>query len=278
MSQTFSLDRFVRLLRKYFIDNQGQLLANLGMLLGGFVVLSVLVYSNIPRDASDWRYPLFFVLGWASWYVFTMQQTTALNQKERAITYLLQPASQVEKIMLIWLISGLGFVVVFLSIFSVFDLIGVWFVNHREWSPEQLDRIRQRGSPLKIVSFFDGTFIRDVPNFLWVFTALLHSFTLAFALLVRRHSLAKVVIIAFALIIFGFLGNDFLFSILTGAKDVGITVPFSGATVESPLKQYQYRSVDLPQPLGIQLRYIVGITVIILLYITAYVRLKEREV
>lgn len=278
MNQTFSFARFGRLLRNYFINNRGQLLTNLGLLLGGFVVLSIFVYSGLPRDASDWRYPLFFVVGWACWYVFTMQQTTVLNQRERAITYLLQPASQLEKIALIWLVSGLGFMVVFLSIFGFFDAIGVWFVNHREWSPEQLERIRLRGSPLKIVSFFDQTFLNDIPKYLWVFTALLHSFTLAFSLLVRRHTLAKVVIIAFALIIFGYLVNNFIFHAVTNAREAGAALPFGGATVESPVKQYQYRTIDLPEPLGTQLRYIVGLTAIILLYITAYVRLKEREV
>ena len=278
MNQTFSIARFGRLVRNYLIDNRGQLLTNISLLLGGFVVLSVFVYSGLPRDASDWRYPLFFVLGWACWYVFTVQQTTQLNQKERAITYLLKPASQVEKMALIWLISGLGFIIVFLSIFSFFDAIGVWFVNHRDWSSEQLERIRLRGSPLKIVSFFDETFMRDVPTILWVFTALLHSFTLAFALLIRRHTLSMVVIIAFALIVFGFLANNFFFHALTGAKGPSIMTPFGSAMVESPVKDYQYRTINLPQPLGSQLRYIVGITVIVLLYITAYVRLKEREV
>ena len=283
MNQTFSTARFNRLLRKYFTDNQGQLLANVGLLISGLFVVCVFAYQGLPGSVNEMRYIVFFVVGWSCWYVFTVQQINVLNQKERAMNYLLQPASQFEKFALIWLVAGLGFVLVYGAIFTVFDSIGVWVVNHRNWAPEQLTIIRRQGGIGKLdigklTSFFQKKNLTSLPEQVWVFTALLPAFTMVFSLIVRRYTLPIVVVIAFALVIFGFLGNNFLLHMLTGSEWISSVSPFAQATAQSPLTQYDYRAIELPQPLGNQLRYSVGIIALILLYITAYVRLKEREV
>ena len=278
MNQTFSLPRFGRLVRKYFTDNRGQLLANIGLLVSGLFVLIVFAYQGSPGAVNDQRYILFFVLGWACWYVFTVQQTAVLNQKERAINYLMQPTSQVEKILLIWLVSGIGFVIVYASVFALFDAIGVSYVNNRDWTPEQLDMMHRQGSLFEFKSIFGEKSIDKIPKQLWVFTALLHSFTLAFSLLVRRYTLPLIVVIAFAVLIFSYLGNNFLLHALTGSNVIKSVSPFAQAVAESPVNKYQYRVIEVPQPFGNQIRYGVGIIAIVLLYITAYFRLKEREV
>lgn len=278
MNQTFSFTRFGRLVRKYFTDNRGQLLANIGLLVSGLFVLIIFAYQGSPGAVNDQRYILFFVLGWACWYVFTVQQIAVLNQKERAINYLMQPSSQVEKILLIWLFSGVGFVVVYASVYALLDAMGVSYVNSRDWTPEQLDMMRRQGSLFELKSIFGEKSIDNIPRQLWVFTILLHSFTMAFSLLVRRYTLPLVVVIAFALLIFSHLGNNFLMHTLTGSGTVDSPTPFTDATAISPTKEYQYRMVGLPQPIGNLIRYGVGLIAIVLLYVTAYFRLKEREV
>lgn len=278
MNQTFSVSRFGRLLRKYFTDNRGQLLANLGLLIGCLLVLGINCYTSLPVQVKNIRSVVFFALGWPCWYIFTVQQIAGINQKERAINYLMQPASQFEKIALIWLISGLGFIVVYVGLFFLADTIGVAFVNNRHWSPDKLVEIRERGNMLNVEPFFNNITMRDIPTSSWVFTALLHSFTLAFALLIRRYTLPLVVIVAFGLLFSGLFINNFLLQNLTGSTSIRSGLPFAEAIVKSPIHQYQYREVNLPQEITSQLRYLVGITAIVLLYITAYVRLKEREV
>lgn len=278
MNQTFSLSRFGGLLRNYFADNRGQLLINAGLLISGLFVLSVFVYQGFPDSVDDQRYVLFFLLGWACWYVFTVQQTAVLSQKERAINYLMQPASQFEKLLLIWLISAVGFMVIYPAVFSVIDAIGVSYVNNRDWSPNQLDMIRQMGGSLKIEPVLAAKSISTLPIQLWVFTALLHPFTMAFSLLIRRYILPLVVVIAFALLIFGYVGNNALLHALTGSENIGSPTPFANARAVSPIEHYNYRLVEMPQPLGNQIRYVLGIVVVVLLYLTAYFRLKEREV
>ncbi|AUD03966.1 hypothetical protein [Spirosoma pollinicola] len=278
MNQTFSFSRFGRLLRKYFTDNKVQLLANLGLLVGALFVACVFAYQGSPAVVDRQRDLLFFLFVWPCWYIFTVQQTTVLNQKERAVNYLMQPASQFEKMALIWFISGLGFVVVYLSVFALMDTIGVSYVNNRNWTPEQLATIRQQGGLYVIQSIFNEKSMEDIPTQLWAFTALLHSFTLAFTLLIRKYTLPIVVIIAFALLIFGFLGNNYFLQSITDSGSIRSATPFSDAIAESPTNQYYYRKIEMIQPIGNQIRYAVGSMVVVLLYIMAYFRLKEREV
>lgn len=278
MNQTFSAARFGRLLRKYFTDHRGQLMANTGLLIGGLFVASLFAYQGSPGAVTEMRTVLFFLVGWTSWYVFTVQQTEVLNQKERAMNYLMQPASQFEKIGLIWLVSGVGFLLVFTSIFALFDSVGVWFVNNRDWSPDQIALIKRQGGLLTLKPFFVASHTENVPVQLWSFSVLLHAFTMAFSLLIRRYTLPLVIVTAFALLVFSFLGNNFLLHILTGSGWISSVSPFAQATAQSPLNQYDYRTIELPQPITNQLRYALGIIAIVLLYITAYVRLKEREV
>lgn len=275
MNQTFSLSRFGRLLRTYLSDNRAALLINVVLLVGILAVLSLFFYRSYPGDVDRNRYLLFFIIGWAAWYVFTMQQLDALNEKEQAITYLLRPASLLEKYLLIILVSGIGFLVIYLTVFTLIDAVGTSYVNHRAWTPEQLARIRSMGEDLQIESYYQSKQLRNMPIAIGVFTLLLHPVTLAFALLIRRFSLPLVVVIVIGLLIIGTVGNEYVMSGLFGEQEVSSGLPFSNALV---IRNNVYREVELPQPIGNQIRYVVGITAVVLLYITAYFRIKEREV
>lgn len=266
MNQTFSLPRFRRLLRKYFTDSRGQLLANVALLTVVLIAVSFIFYSGEPTAVNRNRSIPFFFVGWAAWYVFIWQQTEALNHKERAMTYMLQPASQLEKLILIWLISGVGFIAVYLILFGLVDAMAVQYVNGKEWSP---------GSP-KLGSYYE--FNSFVPPVLWVFTALLHPLALVLLLLVRRYALPSVAVLAFALFFIGLVVNSVILGSIIDLEEGNRTVPFDSLGVVSPENRNQFRRIDLPQPIGNQLRYAVGILAVVVLYITAYFRLKEREV
>ncbi|MCX6214912.1 hypothetical protein [Spirosoma sp.] len=266
MNQTFSISRFGRLLRKYFIDNRGQLLTNLALLLVILITVALLLYRGNPVAVERNRAIPFFFIGWAAWYVFIWQQTEALNHKERAMTYLMQPASQLEKIVLIWLVSGVGFVVVYGLLFGLVDAAGVQYVNSKEWPI---------GTPiLKSYYAFDGY----IPTQLWVFSALLHPVALAFLLVVRRYSLPLVAVLTFLLLFIGVIVNTLIIRSVIDLGEGNMAGPFDRIGVPSPINEKQYRMLDIPQPIGDQIRYAVGILAVVILYITAYFRLKEREV
>lgn len=274
MNQTFSLSRFGRLLRTYLSDNRGALFINLLLLIGILSVSSLFFYRSYPDVVDRNRQVVYFLIGWAAWFVFTGQQVIALNDKEQAITYLLRPASLFEKYLLIFVISGIGFLVVYLLLFTLVDVTGVSYVNHRNWTPDQLHRIQLMAGRLHIESFYASETISHVPMAVWAFSLLLHPITLVFALLIRRFTLPLVAVVIIALAVIGTVGNDYFVHGLFGKVEVQ-GLPFSDSSV---IRNNNFRQIELPQPLGNQIRYAVAITVVVLLYITAYFRIKEREV
>ena len=276
MNQIFSLSRFGRLLRTYFLDNRSSLLINIALLMGGLCVLTLFFYhNNYPQGVDRARYILLFFVGWASWYVFTVQQVAVLNEKERSITYLMRPASLLEKYLLIVLLSGVGFLLVFASTFVLIDAVGVSYVNHRHWTPDQLAQMRRAGSMLILKPVYKSAELSDIPVMLWVFTALLHATALTLALLIRRYALPLIVVLVVGLIVIGFMANEYVLNGLFEDSEVYKGFPFSDLSVS---RKNVFRQLSLPQPIGNQIRYVVGIAAIILLYITAWFRLKEREV
>lgn len=275
MNQTFSFTRFGRLLRKYFTDNRGQLLANLALLIVGLIILATVIYTGkYPQAVERTRQIPFFFIGWTAWYVFTWQQTETLNQKERAITCLLQPASQLEKMILIWLVSGLGFLIVYSLVFTLIDGVGASYVNHHQWTPEQQKIV---GS-YQLSPWYKSDEFYKVPLMIWVLSALLHPFALVFLLTIRKFTLPLVVVLGFCLFVGGMFLNSAILSGLTGSDSASYVTPFSNFWSQPPTGESFYRTINLPQPIGNQLRYAVGIIAVVLLYITAYFRLKEREV
>ena len=275
MNQTFSLSRFGRLLRIYLSDNRGSLLINIVLLVGGLSVLALFFYRSMPVSIEHSRYLLLFFVGWAAWYVFTIQQVAMLNEKERAITYLLRPASLVEKYVLILLVSGISFLVVYLAVFTLVDAVGVSFVNHRNWTAEQLNQIRMMGGQLHVEPYYKSEGLSNTPITVWVFSMLLHPVVLTVALLIRRFPLALVAVIILGVIVIGLFGNEYLMSGLFAGEDINAGLPYSTPVV---IHNNTGRQITLPEPTGNQLRYAVGILAVVLLYITVYFRIKEREV
>ncbi|MFD2569620.1 hypothetical protein ACFSUS_03190 [Spirosoma soli] len=274
MNQTFSLTRFGRLSRKYFIDNRGALLANVGLLVGVLILMTFMFYRAYPMAVDRNRQVPFFIIGLAAWYVFTWQQADVLNEPKRAITYLLQPASQLEKIALMWLVSGVGFLLTYLLLFTLIDGLGVYYINQRQWTPEQQKIV---GS-YKLRSWFESAEFFRVSATVWGLSVLLHPFALVFSLWIRKYTFPLVALLAFLLLFLGIFLNSALLRSLTGANDVTSIIPFSNFITSSPTDKSIYRTVHFPQPIANQIRYSVGALAILLLYITAFYRLKEREV
>lgn len=277
MNQTFSLSRFGRLLRTYFVENRNILLASVAVL---FVVLAaflVVVYRQYPISAEMSRYNILFIVGGAAWYIFTAQQVTVLNEKERAITYLLRPASLMEKWLQLVVVSGLLYLVVCLSLFTLIDSVGVWFVNHRSWKPEELRSIRiNYNNQLTIDSYLTRNQLNEFPRAFWLIAALIHPVSLALALIVRRYTLPLLPVIAFTFVLtLTFLNRQLLQGLFSDQVSVSPEM-FGSAFVEKV--NTSWRMVRLPQPAGDIIRYGVEVSAVLLLYVTAFFRLKEREV
>ncbi len=276
MNQLFSLSRFGRLALTYFTDNRGQLLANLALLIGGLAAVALLCYNSLPLGVENTRATSFFMAGWVAWYAFIWQQTDELNHKERAMTYLLRPASQFEKFGLLWLDSGLGFILIYALVFTGIDALGISYVNNRQWTTNQLAHIRQMGGLIKLRPYYESVNFWP-PASVLVLSALLHPFALAFLLLIRRYALPLVAVLALGLMLGGLLANTFVVQRMLGVSNAVSVAPFERLVVQSP-NSLTYRTLDIVQPVGYQISVLVAVIAVALLYLAAYYRLKEREI
>ncbi|GAB3758560.1 hypothetical protein [Spirosoma pomorum] len=281
MNSYFSMTRFRRLTRTYFIENRAALLLNVGLLLVVLIICALFVYDNLPNFIVQSRLATLTLIGTFAWGTFTVQQVTSLRSRERSISYLLRPASRLEKYLLILLVSGLGFFLVYSLLFVLIDAVGLAFVNHRHWTDSQLADIQNYtldgGVVAKVepIYKFQG-FDRTSPT-TWVMVALIHPVSLALSLLFRRFTLPLVALTIVALVSLGTLGNETVLGTLMnkGPVEVNYGLPLSAVVLKN---KEVYRTLELPQPIGRQLQYLVGVTVVGLLYLTAYYRLKEQEV
>ncbi|AQG79536.1 hypothetical protein [Spirosoma montaniterrae] len=276
MNQTFSLLRFGRLLRTHLSENKGQSLTSLALMTGLMLAFAVLFSRGFPFAVERNRSIMFFLLGWPLWFTFIWLQTDVLNQRERAFAYLLRPASMVEKFLLIWLLTGVGFVITYLLLFTLIDAGLIDYVNNREWSAAELKQIKRWGNIRTMRPFY------RTPDF-WppahnlVLTGLLHPVCVFLFLTIKRYALPIVGVLILAILGGGYLLNSYMITQLLHLPEMLSAMPFESVFVTDQ-KQSTGLDLDLPQPLGNQLRYLLGITVVILLYLTAFFRLKEREV
>jgi hypothetical protein len=276
-NQLFSLARFGRLLRKQFIDNRGQWLTNILLLAGTMIALALVAYQDVPTIVENRRSALFLVVGWAAWYAFVWQQTDFLNQKERAIAYLLQPASALEKMLALWLITGVGFLVVYVSCFVLIDAVGVRYVNNRTWSAILLQYIKISGGSKHISLCFDSDDFLDIPPFGWLLTAVFHGFALAGMLSIRRYALAVVAVLGFVMVAGLFFLNMGLANQLIGPGVVVSGIPFEGVNIQANTHD-SYHELALQKPVSDQLRWVVAVLTAVALYVAAYFKLNERTV
>ena len=280
MNQTFSSARFGRLLRNYWRDNAWSLVTAMGVL---FVIMAVslllMVYTNPPDTAKDGRLVGFLGLSLVLWPLFTHQIATTYNDRNQALSALMIPASLFEKWLLLWVVTGLGFVLCFFSFFTIIDAIGIYYVNHREWSQGILDHFSKNNIP-RTIGRVDYTELDKIP--MWVVWILLHPFTLAVTLLFRKYTLAIGVFVG--LLLFGlglYLNQHYVQMMLGESVIVRNAFPFSGFGVTKAaavVSIFPSRYLALPQPIGDIIRWTVGIAAVGLLYAVAYFRLKEREV
>lgn len=277
MNQTFSSARFGRLLRKFWYDNQRELLMQAAAL---FVVMAVgmlfLCYSSIPDSAEHSRAVAFLMISLVACPLFTVHVVSVYNKREQAISALLLPASIFEKWLLLWVVTGLGFVLCFLGFFHLIDAVGTYYVNHREWPDETLKHLKDNALPLTM-DYFAYDHLHEYP--IWAVWVLLHPFTLMAGLLFRRYTLVIGVLVGVTLFFTALFGNMYLAKFILGNKAiVANAFPFTDFKVYKEQMYGTGRDVDLPQPLGNIIRWTVGLLAFALLYAVAFFRLKEREV
>jgi len=145
MNNTFNIKRFGLTMRKDFIENGKRYLFLFVTLLGLITVAITFMtweyYLNV--EASKTIEPSFFLfhnknlltflsftfLAAGIWFASTF--TAPMNSKLKRITYLISPASNLEKYLTRWIITTMGFIVAFFAAMWIADAIRVALCSMR---------------------------------------------------------------------------------------------------------------------------------------------------
>ncbi|MCY7356094.1 MAG: hypothetical protein LH609_01225 [Rudanella sp.] len=276
MNQTFASARFGRLLRKYWQEDKAGLTAALGTLFATqAATMFFLGYSAYPDSLQANRAIGFLSLSLIIWPLFTVAIASVYNKRDQGLSLFMVPASLFEKWLQLWLVSGLLFMVCFVGFFSLIDVFGTYYINHKTWSAEELSYLSKNNIP-RTVELFDYADLLRTP--IWAVWVLLHPFSLAATLLFRKYPLIVGVGVGMTLFGGSFILNNQLVNVLLDDARPFQAFPFADVWAYNNKLSVHGHYLTLPQPIGDIIRWGVGIAAVGLLYAVAYFRLKEREV
>ena len=132
MNNTFNIKRFGLAFRKDLIENGKHYLLMFFTLLG--IISIVIIYVTWYNDKTNfnYRYPLnrslLIYLSWlfiaaGIWFASTF--TNSMSSKLKRISYLVSPASNLEKYLIRWIITTVGFIVAFFVALWIADALRV---------------------------------------------------------------------------------------------------------------------------------------------------------
>ena len=133
MSELFTLNRFLLLVRNEIVTNYRKWLTTSGAIAFGIFVTAVLFGRNNPDFYLSWYVMLIFIMG----IFISSRAFKELHDKTTNESYLLVPSSSLEKTLAKLFIVTVGFViylVVFLIVSSVIVETILWLILNRDFS------------------------------------------------------------------------------------------------------------------------------------------------
>jgi hypothetical protein len=260
MNNTFDFDRFARLYRKHTVEHLKSYLLSAAVLAGLLLVcLGFFWYMNganlSMRDQTNIF--VFFYLGCG--IIFTSLAFAYLGQKKVAIPALMLPASHFEKYLVSFIYTFIVYQVVFTGIYFVVD--GVLIALGKPIVKGETEMINVFDLDQKVYIAF-------------IVYAVLHAFAFWGAIYFEKLHFIKTVFVVLASGFLLVIVNNILINSFIKAK-TSKGLPFLGASV---IEQGKYHKIEVHSQ-GFAFYVAAALIVItVLLWTTAYFKLKEKEV
>lgn len=259
MNNTFSFTRFFRLFAKHTREQWRTYLMSAAVLIGILIILfSLFAYSNNGAVPVKFQIVYFFIFLIFSGTIFTSMIFSELGDKKKAIPALTLPVSHFERFLVAWIYSFVIFQVVFIACFFAVNSITVQIGNH---------------NPLIHNEVMQLDFKIDVIFFLYVAFIALHAVTLLGAIYFEKLHFVKT---AFILFIFLALLSLVNYIMIHGMFNSGVhpTAPFKNLNLDG---NNAYSQIH-PNPTADTIFIVMIYVLTLLLWITAYFKLKEKQV
>jgi len=257
-NNTFSLNRFIKLFKRHSIANYKPYLMLLLLLIGGIATALTFSIKNAESIISIEQYTMFKISLFVSVPIFTAGIFSELSSQSKSISYLMLPASNLEKWLVAWVYSFFIYLIIYVACFYFVDILVLQYCNATAKKPQEL------------VNIFDPKY--SLINDLVIF-ALLHALSFFGAVFFRKHQILK---IGSLLLVFYFglvYVNAAVLTAMFGV-DVNAGFIFNGIAI---VDQNNYYRINESPVISSLLPYILTIAAI-LIWSAAYYRLKEKEV
>lgn len=264
MNDVFDIKRFIWLLKKSVLEQPALLIGLLTVTLA----ITLLTYAIVQSTVGIGKAQLSaFILGFLIGGSFMASSVFGyFSSKSNGVSYLLLPASHLEKWFCGVIISGVLFVVIYLGFYRVIDL---YFVNSY-WNNLDHKAINYQTLHNSVEIFSFNNSIARI-----VFVAF---FNISGAMLLGSLYFNKVSYIKVSLLICAFIISTYFINLLFASlffNNIDLAVPFRNVFLKV---DKEVGIIDMPSAqakvAGFGITYLIPIT----LWLLAYLRLKEKEV
>lgn len=259
MNNTFNFGRFLRLFNKHTKEQYRTYLMSTAVLMGILlIIMGALAYSNdgFLNIRAQGVYFDFFLL--AAGTIFTSTVFAELGDEKKTIPALTLPVSHFERFLVGWIYSFIFFQIIFLACFySVAALVA----RVGENNPLVHNQL------LKI-DFKDPGIL--IP---YIFFVLLHGVTFLGAITFKKLHFIKTSFVLFAfLVVLLIINSSMIHMIFNENAHAGI--PFAKIFIQEGQVSSQIKAGDT----GDTITKVAVISTVILLWVSAYFKLKEKQV
>lgn len=262
MNQTFNLNRFAMLFKKYTIENYKIYLMSTAVLAGILLLFMGFVsYQDNGHLPQAVQYSFFIAFLLIAGCIFTSMIFTDLGDKKKAIPTLTLPASSFEKYFVGWLYSFLIFQVVYVALFYLSATIIVQ-LGH-PGTPQQEN---------SVINLIANDY-RPHPYYAFLIYTFLHAIAFLGAIYFKKMHFIKTAFTFFiCTFLLGLINRPILASMFDQSVD-GTSI-FSPISISNGKSAYSIHAVSLPDYLGAILLSVI----VLILWVSAYYKLKEKEV
>ncbi|NRF41246.1 hypothetical protein [Pedobacter foliorum] len=259
MNETFNLTRFLNLFKKHTAEQYKTYLISTGVLIGVLIlILGFISYSTKGHMGAVVQAAMFVNFLFFSGTIFTSLIFTDLGDRKKSISTLALPASHFEKYLVAWIYSYVIFQLVFLGCFYAIDYLIITISNAN--AQEKMELINVFSSDRKVwVSFLVFAILHSICFFGAVFFQKLHFIKTVFCFLVFITVLCL-------------LNPVLLHSIFQEEVNDGIPFNMVGLIIN---KENIYIE---PTKTSYIIAATIAILISVILWISTYFRLKEKEV
>ncbi|MGI4728448.1 MAG: hypothetical protein ACRYGB_07740 [Janthinobacterium lividum] len=259
MNQTFSIKRFSMLSKKHLAENYKTYLMSAGVMLGLLlIVFGISSYGNngvLQINMQSSNFTIFMLMGGS---IFTSLIFADLGNKKEAIPALTLPASSFEKFLVNWIVSFLIFQIVFIVIFYFVAVVVISFGKRIPGQQNTLLNVFSDDTKAWY-TFIIYIVLQSVTFFGAIYFEKLHFVKTAFAFFI-------------GVFLLGILNKPIITSMFS--RNVMGTTIFSPISITEKDKAFTIHANDIK---NYQEGIVLGLVVLIL-WISAYYRLKEKEV